>query len=110
MHPASSWVRWIIGWHLLSTTSTNVPSQPRHALGSDMIATPTRRMEQPYHATELESSSRRACWRVQLMSLARYLELLDWTGRQLQHDEVGKIPAHLAPIFSHIGLDPLALV
>ncbi len=40
------------------------------------------------------------------VSLARYRELLDWTGRQLQQEKVGKIPEHLAPILSRIGLDP----
>ena len=39
------------------------------------------------------------------LSLERYLELLDWTGRQLRADKVGAIPSHLAPILSRIGLD-----
>jgi len=39
------------------------------------------------------------------VSLLRYLELLDWTGRQLAKDKVGSIPSHLAPILSRIGLD-----
>jgi len=39
------------------------------------------------------------------VSLARYLELLDWTGRQLSVGKVGVIPQHLAPILSRIGLD-----
>ncbi|TWT84858.1 hypothetical protein CA13_63390 [Planctomycetes bacterium CA13] len=34
-----------------------------------------------------------------------FLELLDWTGRQLHRNKVGKIPDHLAPILSRIGLD-----
>jgi len=55
----------------------------------------------------LEDSGRRASSKGFLaVSLARYLELLDWTGRQLQQDKVGKIPEHLAPILSRIGLDP----
>ena len=38
-------------------------------------------------------------------SMLRYLELLDWTGRQLHRDKVGSIPNHLAPILTRIGLD-----
>jgi hypothetical protein len=39
------------------------------------------------------------------VSMCRYLELLDWTGRQLRRDKVGSIPDHLAPILSRIALD-----
>ena len=54
----------------------------------------------------IESSGRRASSKGFLaVSMARYLELLDWTGRQLQRDKVGRIPDHLAPILSRIGLD-----
>jgi hypothetical protein len=38
-------------------------------------------------------------------SLADYLSLLDWTGRQLHRSKRGAIPAHLAPILERIGLD-----
>jgi len=40
------------------------------------------------------------------MSLADYLELLDWTGRQLKQKKRGAIPDHLVPILERIGLDP----
>jgi REP element-mobilizing transposase RayT len=54
----------------------------------------------------VDSSGRRASTKGFLaVSMARYLELLDWTGRQLHRDKVGKIPDHLAPILSRIGLD-----
>ncbi|TWU39094.1 hypothetical protein Q31b_41760 [Novipirellula aureliae] len=39
------------------------------------------------------------------VSMGRYLELLDWTGRQLHRAKIGKISDHLAPILSRIGLD-----
>tara|TARA_R110002049_G_scaffold72490_7_gene187563 strand:+ start:147841 stop:148746 length:906 start_codon:yes stop_codon:yes gene_type:complete len=53
-----------------------------------------------------EPSGRRASRKGFLsVSLARYLELLDWTGRQLRRDKVGRIPDHLAPILTRIGLD-----
>lgn len=41
------------------------------------------------------------------MSMAGYLELLDWTGRQLRRDNIGAIPDHLAPILARIGLDSI---
>ncbi len=35
-----------------------------------------------------------------------YLEILDWTGRQLRGGTPGKIPDHLAPILERLGLVP----
>ena len=39
------------------------------------------------------------------MDVATYLQLLEWTGRQLRADKHGAIPAPLAPIFERLGLD-----
>jgi len=39
------------------------------------------------------------------ISLTAYLELLDWTGRQLRSDKRGAIPKHLAPILQRVGID-----
>lgn len=39
------------------------------------------------------------------ISLLQYLELLDWTGRQLVRGKRGSIPTELAPILNRIGLD-----
>jgi hypothetical protein len=39
------------------------------------------------------------------MPLVDYLELLDWTGRQVREGKRGRIPKHLAPILARIGLD-----
>jgi len=39
------------------------------------------------------------------MSLSKYLELLDWTGRQLRSGKRGTIPPDLAPILERLGLD-----
>jgi len=36
------------------------------------------------------------------MSFAQYLQLLDWTGRQLRADKRGSIPADLAPILERL--------
>ena len=41
-------------------------------------------------------------------SLESYLELLDWTGRQVRADKRGAIPAHLEPILSRLGITPKA--
>jgi hypothetical protein len=39
------------------------------------------------------------------MSVQEYLQLLDWTGRQILSGRQGAIPATLAPIFSRLGMD-----
>jgi len=38
------------------------------------------------------------------MSLADYLQILDWTGRQVRGDKRGAIPGDLAPILERIGM------
>tara|TARA_R110002049_G_scaffold72490_7_gene187560 strand:+ start:145433 stop:146086 length:654 start_codon:yes stop_codon:yes gene_type:complete len=54
----------------------------------------------------LDGSGRRASAKGFLsVSMARYLELLDWTGRQIRSAKVGAIPDHLAPVLTSIGLD-----
>ena len=42
------------------------------------------------------------------ISLAKYLELLDWTGRQIRLKKRGAIPSHLAPILERLGMDSLS--
>lgn len=42
------------------------------------------------------------------LSLARYLELLDWTGRQLQKDGKSSIPNNLCGILERLGLEDTA--
>jgi REP element-mobilizing transposase RayT len=55
---------------------------------------------------DLDASGRRASRKGFLsFSLLSYVELLDWTGRQLRSDKQGKIPDHLQPILTRIGLD-----
>lgn len=39
------------------------------------------------------------------VSMLEYLDLLDWTGRELRAGKVGSIPQHLDPILQRIGLD-----
>jgi hypothetical protein len=38
------------------------------------------------------------------ITLEDYLELLDWTGRQIREDKCGSVPEHLSPILARIGL------
>ena len=55
---------------------------------------------------DIEKSKRRASRKGFLsISLIEYLQLLDWTGREIRSDKRGSIPAHLAPILARIGLD-----
>ncbi len=42
------------------------------------------------------------------MPMAQYLELLDWTGRQIRSGSRGAIPKHLAPILARMGLDSVS--
>ena len=39
------------------------------------------------------------------MSVANYLELLDWTARELRADKRGATPESAAPIFERLGID-----
>jgi hypothetical protein len=40
------------------------------------------------------------------MTLDEYLQILDWTGRQLRSDKRGAIPDHLAPILDRLRINP----
>jgi hypothetical protein len=39
------------------------------------------------------------------VTFAKYLSLLDWTGREIRSDKRGSIPADLAPIFERLGIN-----
>ena len=39
------------------------------------------------------------------MTLAQYLQLLDWSGRQARSGKRGKVPGKLAPILTRLGLN-----
>jgi REP element-mobilizing transposase RayT len=38
------------------------------------------------------------------MALGDYLQLLDWTGRQIRSDKRGAMPANLEPLFERLGI------
>lgn len=44
------------------------------------------------------------------MTLDEYLELLDWTGRQVRSDQRGAIPAGLRPIVDRLQINALAWI
>ena len=44
------------------------------------------------------------------MSEERYLELLDWTGRQIRDGKRGHIAPHLRPVLERLDLDVKAWV
>ena len=43
-------------------------------------------------------------------SLATYLRIVDWTGRQIVNGKQGRIPADIAPILDRLGMDRTAWV
>ncbi len=58
-----------------------------------------------------DPSSRRASRKGAVaISLARYLELLDWAGRTIRGDKRGAIPIGSAPILSRLGLTANSLL
>ena len=64
------------------------------------------------HAAEarelpLDRASNRGCLPI---SLPTYLQLLDWTGRQIRSDKRGAIPAELAPVLERLQVSGESLV
>ena len=39
------------------------------------------------------------------ITIEQYLELVEWTGRQIQEGKRGIIPGHLAPILERLNID-----
>ena len=60
---------------------------------------------------DAEQNGRRASRRGSLpLSLARYLELLDFVGRMIRSDKRGSIPNHFTPLLKRVGLTPKDLI
>lgn len=62
-------------------------------------------LEPKRQAVRAKKTARRAsnkgCLR---MGLGDYLQLLDWTGRQIRHGKRGTMPANLEPLFERLGI------
>ena len=44
------------------------------------------------------------------MSVLRYIDLVEWCGREIRSDKRGSIPNNLSPILGRLGLDGQALI
>ncbi len=103
-----------------TTTPTATPATPKTqataAATARSAAQPMRRDDwlaplelASTHAEEsakpvpLGRASNRGCLP---LSLAEYLQLLDWTGRQIHRDKRGSIPSDRAPIVQRLGIHP----
>jgi hypothetical protein len=63
------------------------------------LAATTNDCQQANSTVPTERASHTGCLP---MSFGEYLNLLDWTGRQIRKDKRGAIPAHLAPILERL--------
>ncbi len=85
--------------------------RPRQAARQDMGPSPRPAAEwlspfelsaaQGLNAAPAARASNTGCL---AMTFAEYLQLLDWTGRQLQQEKRGAIPADLAPILERLSV------
>ena len=56
---------------------------------------------QEAHSLVVDRASHRGCLS---LDLPTYLQLLDWTGRQIRSDKRGAIPAELAPVLERLQI------
>ena len=62
-------------------------------------------LEPKRQAVRAKKTDRRASSKGCLqMGLGDYLQLLDWTGRQIRSDKRGAMPANLEPLFERLGI------
>ena len=90
-----------------------VTAQPPRAAARDAWLSPVSDADVPGQACHAApgGSARRASDRGFLpMTLDEYLELLDWTGRQVRSDKRGAIPAELRPILERLQINADAWV
>ena len=87
-----------------ATPRARADKPPAKAAGaSDAWLSPIELASGPTSSADAEPPGRRASNLGFLpISLAEYLQLLDWTGRQIRHDKRGAIPADLDPILKRL--------
>ena len=76
---------------------TQAEHGPRAGWLAPIALEPTRKHSRDRHTARRLSN--RGCL---FLSLDQYLQLVDWTGRQLRLDKPGQIPAHLEPILTRL--------
>jgi hypothetical protein len=68
-------------------------------------------LDQRRRGLDVDGSGRRPSCRGFLpISLIKYLELVDWAGRQVRADKRGSIPDHVPPILARLGIDAEAFL
>jgi hypothetical protein len=82
-----------------STTAQETQTEhgPRAGWLAPIALEPPRRHSRDIHTTRRLSN--RGCL---FLSLDQYLQLVDWTGRQMRLDKPGQIPPHLEPILTRL--------
>jgi|SRR5579863_8532926 len=92
--------------HIDSIMHCTALAEPTYALlakkgsnGSQLVPAPARMPAEPTDA-ELSMTTADA----QRLSFVEYLQLLDWTGRQVREDKTGVISGSLTPILERLAL------
>ena len=80
-----------------ATQDTQTEHGPRAGWLAPIALEPARKHSRDLHTTRRLSN--RGCL---FLSLDQYLQLVDWTGRQLRLDKPGQIPPHLEPILTRL--------
>jgi REP element-mobilizing transposase RayT len=76
---------------------TQTEHGPRAGWLAPIALEPARKHSRDRHTTRRLSN--RGCL---FLSLDQYLQLIDWTGRQMRLDKPGQIPPHLEPILTRL--------
>ncbi|MFM8476646.1 MAG: transposase [Planctomycetaceae bacterium] len=83
--------------HSTAAQETQTEHGPRAGWLAPIALEPPQKAPRDRHTTRRLSN--RGCL---FLSLDQYLQLIDWTGRQLRLDKPGQIPMHLEPILTRL--------